>query len=481
VYNAGQEFVGHRGLMRNLFGFLCRIGKSLMLPIAFLPIAAIFMRFGQSDLLNVSFIAQVGVIIFDNLPIIFAICIAINFADNHHWSAALAAFSGIIVFLATLKCFTPLNLGIFSGIIIGTAAGLLYNRFKDINLPPYLSFFSKTAFVPIITCLISIVLALICAIFLPTILRLTIHIGNWIIHSGNVGLFTYGFFNKALMPFGLDQILTPIVLSNDNVNGGIFMAGLFPVTLFGLTGYALAIAYNADSKARANVCGIMFLAGFVSFLTGITAPLEYTFMFLCLPLYIVHAVLSGLGIVIVNIAHVKLGFSFSAGFIDYIFGFNLAANPIRIIPIGIGYFFLYFFIFTFAIRHWDIRVLGRLDGESDSVEVGQKEKAVPKTQPPQVQEPIQYNSEDRLYIASQYVAAMGGYDNIITLDNCATSMHFEVADNALVDKIRLKKLGARGVLNGTKGKTKVIIGAEVEGITDRVKEILIEIGDGIRR
>ena len=468
--------------------FFIKLGKSLMLPIAVLPIAGILLRIGQPDLLNIAFIAQAGGAVFDNLAIIFAIGVAIGFSDDNHGAAALAGFVGHVIFLTALKALVKdVNMGVLSGILIGVVAGALYNRFKTIAMPSYLAFFGGRRFVPIITGFTAIVLAWIFSWFWGPVGSLIAAGGNWIIHSGNLGLFGYGFLNRLLIPLGLHHVINTlvwfqfgdftnaagVVVHGDlwrffagDPKAGSFMTGFFPVMMFGLLGSALAMVYTAHPSKRKATAGIMLSAGLTAFLTGITEPLEFSFMFLAFPLYVVHAVLTGLSMVIMNELSVRLGFTFSAGLFDYILSFKLASNPIRLIPVGVVYFFIYFFLFTFVIKTWKIKTPGREDDEAASETEADEADAPAKE--------TKYAPGDELYLAAQYIDAMGGKDNIISIGNCTTRMRFEVADNSLVNETAIKKLGARGVLNNVKGITQIIIGTEVELVADKVKQALME-------
>ncbi|MDR1951934.1 MAG: PTS transporter subunit EIIC [Elusimicrobiota bacterium] len=475
--------------MRIVQNFFIKLGKSMMLPIATLPIAGILLRIGRPDLLNIAFISQCGGAVFDFLPVIFAISAAIGFADDNHGTAALAGFIGYAVFMKGITALLPdVNMGVFSGIIMGTVAGLLYNRFKNISLPAFLSFFGGRRFVPIITGFAAIILAYVFSKFWGIVSRAVTEAGNWIVISGDIGLFVFGFLNRLLIPLGLQHIINSLVwfqfgefttASGNAVTGdlwryyagdptaGSFMAGFFPVMMFGLAGCALAMVYTAEPKKRKAIAGIMFCAALTSFLTGVTEPLEFSFMFLAFPLYVVHSFLTGMSMVIMNVLNVKLGFTFAASLFDYILGFKFATNPIRLIPAGVAYFFLYFFIFTFAIRHWNLKTPGREDDDSGAGE----EKIQEQKTSIGLKE---YAPDDPLYKASQYILALGGKENIISIGNCATRMRIEVVDNKAVNETAIKKLGARGILNNIKGMTQVIIGTEVEIITDKVKKVLEE-------
>ncbi len=365
--------------------FFVKLGKALMLPIAVLPIAGILLRVGQPDVLNIAFVSNAGGAVFDNLPLIFAIGVAIGFANDNHGAAALAAFVGHSIFIAGLKTLLPdANMGVLSGIMMGAIAGGLYNKYKDIGLPTYLAFFGGRRFVPIATGLSAIALAFLFQYVWPPVGSVITAMGNWIIESNNIGLFCYGVLNRLLIPLGLHHILNSMVWFQfgdyavmeagaevikhgdlwrffaGDPTAGKFMAGFFPVMMFGLPGGALAMVLLAKPEKRKVTAGILLSAALTGFLTGITEPLEFAFMFLAFPLYVLHALLTGVSAVIMNILNVKLGFTFSAGLFDYVLSYGLASNPLLLIPVGLAYFALYFVIFYFAIKIWNIKTPGRL-------------------------------------------------------------------------------------------------------------------------
>ncbi|XWO14183.1 hypothetical protein HPDP_00900 [Candidatus Hepatincola sp. Pdp] len=377
--------------MQSVGKFFVKLGRSLMLPIAVLPVAGILLRLGQPDVLNIPFIATAGSTVFDNLPVIFAIGLAIGFSGDNHGAAALAAFVGHAIFLGALKVLLPsANMGVLSGILIGIVAGLLYNRYKTIELPTYLAFFGGRRFVPIVTGGSALVLAFVASLIWPPIAYAINLLGDWIIGSGNIGLFAYGVANRLLIPLGLHHILNTLVwfqfgdytviengakivkhgdlwrfFAGDKTAGG-FMAGFFPVMMFGLLGAALAMVITAKPTKRKVVAGILLSAALTSFLTGITEPLEFSFMFVAFPLYVIHAFLMGLSHVIMNVLGVKLGFTFSAGLFDYVLSYGLGTKGYLLIPVGIVYFLVYFVIFYGAIKFFNFKTLGREEDDEST-------------------------------------------------------------------------------------------------------------------
>ena len=534
--------------MQSVGKFFVKLGRSLMLPIAVLPVAGILLRLGQPDVLNIPFIATAGSTVFDNLPVIFAIGLAIGFSGDNHGAAALAAFVGHAIFLGALKVLLPsANMGVLSGILIGIVAGLLYNRYKTINLPTYLAFFGGRRFVPIITGAAALVLAFVASLIWPPIAYAINLLGDWIIGSGNIGLFAYGVANRLLIPLGLHHILNTLVwfqfgdytviengakivkhgdlwrfFAGDKTAGG-FMAGFFPVMMFGLLGAALAMVVTAKPTKRKVVAGILLSAALTSFLTGITEPLEFSFMFVAFPLYVIHAILMGSSHVIMNVLGVKLGFTFSAGLFDYILSYGLGTKGYLLIPVGIVYFLLYFVIFYSAIKFFNFKTLGREEEDDESTftpnlptastnntnipfnkvnantatqstatNIGTTNTNNLRTQPAKLSQdnqqkglanttalqsepmkatkPTLSQSESQKIMA--YIQALGGAENIISLNNCTTRLRLEVKDNSLVNERALKALGAKGVLNKVAGSVQVVIGPEVELLADKIKAYL---------
>ena len=455
-----------------------QLGRALMLPIAVLPIAGLLLRLGQPDLLNNPFLAEAGNAIFTHLPIIFALGVSIGFARDSHGSAALAAFIGYVVMTASLKTLdASIDMGVLGGIIVGALAGELYNRFHTIKLPPYLAFFGGKRFVPIITGVTCLIVAGIAYFVWPFIGHLIQRFGQWIIESGNIGLFFYGLANRLLIPLGLHHILNNLVwfqfgdfatIQNGiatvvhgdltrffakDPQAGAFMAGFFPVMMFGLPAACLAMIHAAHSSRRKAIAGLLLSIALTSLLTGITEPIEFSFMFLAFPLYVLHAVLTGVSMVIMNVLDVKLGFTFSAGLFDYILSSGLGTHPWRLFLVGIPYAVIYFIIFRLAIALWDLKTPGR-----------EEISAVPSPIP----SPLAASSTR----AEKYVLALGGRENIRTFGACATRLRLEVADPQRVDETALKQLGARGVIKTSSGQVQVVIGPEVDLLADEIKPYL---------
>ena len=436
----------------NILGFFQRLGRALQLPIAVLPVAALLLRFGQPDLLNVPFIAQAGGAIFDNLALIFAIGVASSWSKDNAGSAALAGAVGYFVMTKAMVTINPeINMGVLAGIITGLVAGAVYNRWAGIKLPDFLSFFGGKRFVPIATGFFCLVLAAI-----------------------------FGFINRLLIPTGLHQVLNTIAwfqigeftnaagaVFHGDINrfyagdgtAGMFMSGFFPIMMFGLPGAALAMYLAAPKARRPMVGGMLLSVAITAFLTGVTEPLEFLFMFLAPLLYLLHAVLTGISLFIATALGIHAGFSFSAGAIDYVLMYSLPAaskNVWMLLVMGVVFFFVYFLLFSAVIRMFNLKTPGREDKAADVVT-----------------EEANSNTEEGLtQLATSYIAAVGGTDNLKAIDACITRLRLTVGDSAKVNDAACKRLGASGVVKLNKQTIQVIVGAKAESIGDEMKKVV---------
>lgn len=400
------------------FGVLQRLGRSLMLPIAALPVAALLFRLGQPDMLGAGdsgwalasrwpwlepvadVLAAAGGAMFANLGLLFAVGVAVGFARRSDGSTALAAVVGYLVFTAVGEAMTPFVLpadeveagevvdyGVFGGILVGVAAALLWQRFHRIALPPYLAFFGGRRFVPIVTALATLGLGVLLSFLYFAFDRGLIAFGEWIVGNDVLGAGVYGVANRLLIPLGLHHILNSVpwfVVGEYDVGGGevvqgdiarflagdptagAFMTGFFPIMMFALPAAALAIYHEARPERRKAVGGLMLSGALTSFLTGVTEPLEFAFMFVAWPLYLIHAALTGTSMALVNALGIKDGFGFSAGFVDYALNFTAATRPLWLVPIGLGYAVVYYLLFRVAIRRFRLATPGREPVEADT-------------------------------------------------------------------------------------------------------------------
>ena len=453
-----------------IFEKLQSIGKALMTPVAVLPAAGLLLRLGAEDIFNIEIISKAGGAIFDNLPAIFAIGIAFGTAKDNHGSAALSGYVGYTILISILKIIdTDINIGIFGGIVMGLTAGSLYNRYHNIKLPDYLGFFGGTRFIPIVTSFASILLAIIFGSIWIPIQNAIQFLGETLINLGLVGVFIFGFLNRILIPFGLHHVLnsftwfvfgeyqnplTGVVATGDlnrffagDPTAGIFMAGFFPVMMFGLPAVCLAFYKTAKPENKEKVSGALMSIALTSFLTGITEPVEFAFMFLAPRLYFLHAILTGLSSAVCNYFGVLDGFGFSAGFIDFVLNWGIATHPERIIPIGLFFAAVYYFVFTWAIVKFDLPTMGRLDEE--------------------ISDEKNFSADEKIL---KLVENLGGKDNLAEISNCATRLRLVVKDAEKINDDELKKLGAMGIIK--KGNAiQIIVGTQAEHIANDMKNL----------
>ncbi|WP_067702316.1 PTS N-acetyl glucosamine transporter subunit IIABC [Erwinia sp. ErVv1] len=466
----------------NILGFFQRLGRSLQLPIAVLPVAALMLRFGQPDLLNMPFIAQGGGAIFDNLALIFAIGVASTWSKDNAGPAALAGAVGYFIMTKAMVTINPaINMGVLAGIITGLVAGMTYNRWSDIKLPEFLSFFGGKRFVPIATGFFCLILAAVFGYIWPPVQAAIQSGGEWIVSEGALGAGIFGFVNRLLIPTGLHQVLNTIAwfqigeytnaagaVFHGDINrfyagdgsAGMFMSGFFPIMMFGLPGAALAMYLAAPKARRPLVGGMLLSVAVTAFLTGVTEPLEFLFMFLAPLLYLVHAILTGISLFVATALNIHAGFSFSAGAIDYVLMYKLPAasnNVWMLLVMGAIAFIVYFVLFTAIIKMFNLKTPGRDDGTDDQ----------------SAGESANSNTEEGMEtLARQYIGAVGGSDNLKIIDACITRLRLSVNDAAMINDAACKRLGASGVIKLNKQTVQVIVGAKAESIAEEMKKVI---------
>ena len=469
--------------MGKWFETLQDVGKALMLPVAVLPAAALLLRLGAPDVLDIPFVTKSGAAVFENLPLIFAVGIAVGLAKDGGGAAGLSGCIGYLVLTAALGSIdASLSLGILGGVVSGFAAGALYNHFHTIKMPEFLGFFSGRRFVPIVTAAASILLAALFSAVWPPCQAAIHSLGGWIVSAGAIGTFIYGVLNRLLIPVGMHHILNSLVwfvfgeytspstgeLATGDLNrfflgdpeAGVFMAGFFPMMMFGMPAAALAMYRAASPERRGLVGGMLASAALASFLTGITEPIEFLFMFQAPALYVVHAILTGLSLSVTYALGVLDGFGFSAGLIDYVLNWGLATHPERIIPIGLALGAIYYTVFSWAIRRFDIRTVGRKSPEGEGANAEEASSAAP---PPDVA-----GEMDRL--ARDIVAGLGGMDNLAEVSNCVTRLRISVRDPAAVDETVLGSVaGVKGVIRRGNA-VQVVIGTQAEQVASEIRE-----------
>ena len=464
----------------NILGYLQKLGTALMLPIAVLPVAALLLRLGQPDLLGIPFMAEAGKAIFSHLPLLFAMGIAVGLTTDGAGAAAIAGAVGFFVLKATTATINAdIDMSFFGGIISGVVAGHTYNRFHNVQLPPYLGFFSGKRLVPIMTGLFILGIGWVSGHVWPSIQNGIDAFGHGVANSGPVGEFLYGTLNRGLIPFGLHHVLNSYFwfglgdftnAAGDVVNGdlhrffagdktaGVFMTGFFPVMMFGLPAAALAMYLTAKKERRAQVGGILFSVALTAFLTGITEPLEFMFMFQAPVLYAAHALLTGVSMVVTNAMGVLSGFGFSAGLFDMVLNWGLATKPWTLVAIGLVFSVIYFCVFYFAIKFFDLKTPGREN------EVGQVTDS--GTMPANIK-----GVSNNAYTARQFTKAVGGLDNVTSIGSCITRLRLTLKDTSAVDENIIKALGASGMMRVGEKNLQIILGPQAEIIAEEMKKI----------
>lgn len=452
-----------------------KLGKSLMTPVAVLPAAALLLRLGAEDVLNIPWMFQAGDAIFGNLALIFAIGIAVGFAEENNGTAGLAGALGYLVLTKVAVAFDKnINMGVLAGIIVGLLAGYLYNKYKATKLPDFLGFFGGKRFVPIITSFYSLLLGVLSGFVWPHIQNVINSFGNSIAGSGSIGAFFFGFFNRLLIPFGLHHVMNIFmyfqfgtftdaagkVVTGDisrffaqDPTAGTFTTGFFPIMMFALPAACLAMIVAAKKQNRKAVTGMLLGIAFTSFLTGVTEPIEFTFMFLAPVLYLVHAILTGLSLAITSLLGMKCGFGFSAGLIDYVLSFGIATKPIALLLVCLVFAVIYFFVFLFFIKKFDLPTPGRADEEESATLAG-------------------LSSSELVGKASDILEAIGNKENVDSIDACVTRIRLTVKDSAKLNEARLKEIGATGVIKMGSNNYQIIVGTMADPLVTHIKAIM---------
>ncbi|ASL96563.1 MULTISPECIES: N-acetylglucosamine-specific PTS transporter subunit IIBC [Serratia] len=495
----------------NILSYLQKVGRALMVPVATLPAAAILMGVGYwidpvgwgGDNALAAFFIKSGSAIIDNMSVLFAIGVAYGMSKDKDGAAALTGFVGFLV-LTTLCSPAAVSMiqkipldqvpaafgkiqNQFVGILVGIISAEVYNRFSGVELPKALSFFSGRRLVPILISFLMILVAFILMYIWPVIFNGLVNFGEHIQKMGSVGAGIYAFFNRLLIPVGLHHALNSVFWFdvagiNDIPNflggqqsieagkavvgiTGRYQAGFFPIMMFGLPGAALAIYHCARPENKAKVAGIMLAAAFAAFFTGITEPLEFSFMFVAPVLYVIHAVLTGISVFIAASMHWIAGFGFSAGLVDMVLSSRnpLATHWYMLIPQGLVFFVIYYVVFRFTIKKFNLMTPGRelavAGDETDGYDVNVDSNAGK-------------DENETTTLARRYVGAIGGSDNLTGIDACITRLRLNVKDSALVNDALAKRLGASGVIRLNKQSVQVIVGTRAELIASAMRNVI---------
>lgn len=474
--------------------YLQKIGKSLMLPIAVLPAAAILLGIGYrldptgwgANSPVAAFLIKSGGSILNNMPILFAVGIAVGMSREKDGSAALSGLVGFLVIttllskdsVAVLTKIEPDKVPLafskisnpFIGILSGIIASEIFNRFHKTQLPMALAFFSGKRLVPILTAATMLILSPVLFFIWPIVFGALVTFGETFLKLGPLGAGVFGFFNRLLIPLGLHHALNAVFwldvagindignfLGGTGEKGitGMYQAGFFPIMMFGLPAAAFAMYQAAKPEKKKQIASLMIAAGVTSFVTGVTEPLEFSFMFVAPLLYLVHAALTGVSMFISALMHWTAGFGFSAGFIDFTLtsGMPMANHPYMLLVQGIAFGVLYYFLFKILISKFNLATPGREEDENNEEELK-----------------IKSSNSNHAEVAAIIYEALGGAENIVSIDNCATRLRIEVKDATAVDDKKIKKVSA-GIIKPSKKDVQVIIGPLVEFVATEMKKL----------
>jgi len=459
-----------------MFNLLQKIGKALMTPIAVLPVGALLLRLGFGDIPYLDgqialIMKSAGEAIFSNLDLLFGIGIAYGLAKNNDGSAGLAGAIGVLIAKAVyLGIDKDINMGVFVGIIMGVIAGLVYNRYHSIKLPEFLGFFGGKRFVAILTALFAIVVGVLAGYFWHFAQSGIDAFSSLIINLEEVGTFIYGTLNRLLIPLGLHHILNSVfwfqlgeysyikdgveVVANGDLQrffagdktAGVYMSGFYVVMMFGLPSMALAIYLNTPKSSRKHGGAILAGVAFTSFLTGITEPLEFLFLFVAPLLFVLHAILTGLALAVAQMLDIHAGFGFSAGLIDYLINYKLATNPLLILPLGLVFSLIYFVLSFYTIKIFKLKIFEE-----------EEEKTSANTQSNEAQ---------------AFIIALGGAENIIDTDACITRLRMTLKDHSHLSDEAFKALGAKGIIRPSATSIQIVLGTKAESVAEEIRERL---------
>ena len=485
--------------------FLQKLGKALMLPVAVLPICGVLMGIGYllcpatmqggdisgaANLIGL-FLVKAGGALIDNMAILFAIGVGVGMSEKNDGTGGIAALASWLMMTTLLSTGVVSTImpsiadsqtktlafdkiaNPFIGILAGVIGSLCYNKFKDTKLPDWLAFFSGKRCVAIVAGVVSILVSAVLLFVWPLLFGVLVALGDGVAKLGVVGAGIYAFLNRLLIPTGLHHALNNVFWFDTIGLGdlkhfwagetsadvswslGMYMSGFFPCMMFGIPGAALAMVKCAKPEKKTAAIGLLLSAAICSFICGVTEPFEFAFMFLAPGLYVIYALLYGVFTIITVALGFRAGFSFSAGAMDLLFSASLpaAAKTWLIIPLGIAAFLVFYFVFLFAIKKFDLKTPGR---EDDDLEAEKK---------------VELASDDYTAIAKQILEGCGGKDNITSIDNCVTRLRLEVKDMTAVNDKAIKAAGVAGVIKPGKTSVQVIVGTKVQFVADAFSKL----------
>ena len=472
--------------------YLQKLGKALMLPVAALPVCSILMGIGYwidptgwgANSAVAAFLLKAGGAIIDNMGILFAIGVGVGMSEDNDGTGGVAGLVAWLIFTTVLAPGSVSMLkGIpveevpaafgkiatqFTGILSGVIGSACYNKFKGTKLPAALSFFSGKRSVAIVTSVVTLAASFVMLFVWPTVYGALVAFGTSVLNLGAIGAGIYGFLNRLLIPFGLHHALNSVFwfdVAQINDLGkfwdgtgtlgvtGQYMAGFFPVMMFGLPAGALAMYHTAKENKKKIAAGLLVAAALSSFFTGVTEPLEFAFMFLAPALYVIHALLTGVSCALVAALPTRAGFNFSAGLVDYVLSFKapMVLNPLFLLAIGAAFAVIYYVVFRFAITKFNLKTPGREDDEDETK--------------------VTLANNDFTTVAAIVLEGCGGKANIASIDNCVTRLRLEVKDYTQVDEKKIKSAGVAGVIRPGKTSVQVIIGPQVQFVADEFKKL----------
>lgn len=468
--------------------YLQKLGKSLMLPVACLPIAGIMMGIGYyidpsgwgANSIIAAFLLKAGGAIIDNMAILFAVGVGVGMSDDQDGTSGLAGLVSFLVITTVLSAGAvsmyiggdaPAAFGKistqFTGILAGIIGATCYNKFKNVKLNDAFAFFNGKRCVAIVTAAVSLVACVILYFVWPLVYGALVSFGTAIVSTGAIGAGIYAFLNRLLIPVGLHHALNSVfwfdVAGINDIGNfwsgtgetgvtGMYMAGFFPVMMFGLPAAALAMYHTAKDNKKVITGGLLMSAALASFITGITEPLEFAFMFLAPGLYLIHALLTGVTVAVVAALPTRAGFNFSAGLADYLVSFKAphVLNPLLLLAIGVVVGVIYYVVFRFAIVKFDLKTPGREDDDDSSADL---------------------LNDNFAEVAAVILEGLGGKENITSIDNCITRLRLEIKDYTKVDEKKIKSAGISGIVRPSKTSVQVIVGMKVQFVADEFKKL----------